>query len=452
MPALDAPPAPDRLSTALPEVRRTMRLSIVEGSFAQVFLNWTSGSVLIGYMLHLGATPTQLGLVASVPLLAQLVSPLAAWLNALVGRRKLLTVVNALVGRGLWLLAAALPQLGLPPAWQPSALVLLVLASSLFQAGNATLWSAWMGDVVPAERRGRYFGLRTGVMGLVGMIANLGAGAFLDRAAAPIGFQAVLLVAVASAAVSMVLYLFHFDPPAPRMPVSLLQVVAAPLADPNFRQFLLFALYWQFVVFLSAPFVFPYFLESLGLSFTQIAVWSAIAASCALVTTNLWGRVADRVGNRAVLAIGTFLAGLALPLNWILAGLTGSTTFVWVSAVFDAVAWGAIGPAVFNLALVSAPTANRTAFMAMYSLATGVAGFLGGVVSGPLLVLLTPLGFEVGGALWTGYHWLFALSGVGRMNAFWLLRPVKETNAWRTRDVLRHLRSGWRGAGFPWRS
>jgi hypothetical protein len=41
----------------LAQVRRTMRLSVVEGSLTQVFLNWTSGAVLIGYMLHVGAGP-----------------------------------------------------------------------------------------------------------------------------------------------------------------------------------------------------------------------------------------------------------------------------------------------------------------------------------------------------------------------------------------------------------
>jgi len=51
-----------------------MRLSILEGSFAMFFINWTSGSVLTGYALHLGATPTALGLIASVPLLGQAIT------------------------------------------------------------------------------------------------------------------------------------------------------------------------------------------------------------------------------------------------------------------------------------------------------------------------------------------------------------------------------------------
>jgi len=42
-----------------------------------------------------------------------------------------------------------------------------------------------MGDVVPWKERGRYFGLRTGVLGIVGTAANLAAGAWLDRVQAP---------------------------------------------------------------------------------------------------------------------------------------------------------------------------------------------------------------------------------------------------------------------------
>jgi MFS family permease len=430
-----------------------MRASLVEGSVMQVFLNWTSGSVLIGYMLHLGASPTHLGLVASVPLLAQAMSPLAAWLAAILGRRRFLILANAFVARGLWILAAVLPSLGLPPAAQPTFLVALVLVSSVFQAANSTLWTAWIGDVVPDNVRGRYFGARTGIAGLMGTIANLSAGWYLDRVAAPLGFQVVIWVGIACAAISAALYLLHYDPPSTRERVSLVNVVRTPLADRNFRRFLVFAVYWQFAVFLSAPFVFPYFLDQLRLTFTQIAIWSAIAASSALATTMLWGRVADRVGNKAVLAIGTFVAGVALPTCWILAGVTGRLAYIWVSAVFDAVAWGAIGPAIFNLALASAPRGKRTAFIAMYALASGVAGFIGGLLSGPLLLLMQPLAsLSLGGIPLTPYYGLFLLSGVARSQAWRLLRMVQETNAWRTRDLLRQLRHGWRMAGFFWRA
>ena len=139
------PPAElnDKLSDKA--VRRTLNLSVLEGGLVQVFLNWTTGSVIIGYMLHLGASKTDIGLIMSVPMLAQLASPFAAYLGGLAGRLKPLTVLCAFLGRVLWLLAAFLPLLGVPAAWQPAFIVGLVLVSSLFQASTATLWTSWLG-------------------------------------------------------------------------------------------------------------------------------------------------------------------------------------------------------------------------------------------------------------------------------------------------------------------
>jgi MFS family permease len=427
-----------------------MRLSLVEGSLVQVFLNWTSGSVLIGYLLHLGAAPWHIALVGSVPFLAQVASPLGAMVAEALGRRRLVAAALAALCRLLWLLAAFLPQL-VPAAVAPTALVAVVFLAGCFQAATGTVWTAWMGDVVPEDRRGRYFGLRTGVLGIVGMVANLGAGAFLDRVDAPLSFQVVLAVGVACAIVGVVLLLMHHDPPTERRRVRLGEMLGQPFRDQNFRRFLRFAVYWHFVVLLGAPFVMPYFLQELGMTFTQVALWSSIAAVTALFSTVLWGRVADATGNKAVLAIGTFLAGVALPSTWILAGLTGNLAFIWVSAAFDAVAWGAIGPAIFNLALVSAPRTGRVSFVAAYSLVTGVAAFLGGTLSSPLLGWFQTLGAPSFLPGWTGYHTLFLVTALGRASAWVLLKPVQEERAWRTRDLLRSARTAWKSLGMPWR-
>jgi MFS family permease len=431
-PETPPPPPPPGASARLADldlgtrvqVRRTMRLSVLEGSLTQVFLNWTSGSVLVGFMLHLGASPTELALVSSVPFLSQLASPAAAYLAAALGRRRALIVVMALASRLTWLLAAALPLVPLPDPWRPPLLIAVVLVSSFFLAANSTVWTAWMGDVVPERERGAYFGLRAGVVGVVGMAANLAAGAFLDRVGAPLSFQVVLLVSIATALVGVAVYALQIDPPTPHERVPWRHVLTLPWRDLAFRRFLRFALYWQFAILIGSPFVLPYYLTDLGLTFSQVAIASSITAIVGLATTSLWGRLADRIGHKAVAGLGTFLVGLLLPSTWILAGLLDDIRWVWVSAVADAIGWGAAGPAIFNLALLTAPRTQRVVFIAMYSLGTGVAGFVGGALSGPLLVLLQGTQGVLFGAAWSGYHSLFLLSGLLRMTAWLWLLPV----------------------------
>src|SRR3990170_5055982 len=138
-----------------------MRWAVVEGSLAQAFLNATTGGVLVGFMLELGATPTELALVAAVPQLSQLASPLAAFLAAALGRRKWLTLAMGLGSRLTWLAAAAVPLVAMPDGARPWAIVAVALVASLFLAAQNTLWTAWMGDAVPERERGRTFGLRT---------------------------------------------------------------------------------------------------------------------------------------------------------------------------------------------------------------------------------------------------------------------------------------------------
>jgi MFS family permease len=423
-------PSPELLNEK--KIRHAMGLSTLEGGFATVFINWTQGSVLTGYALHLGATPFELGLISSVPLLGQVLSPVVAWLGGRAGRRKPIVIACAIIGRLIWLLA---PFLVLLPNNQRAPLLIAVIAlSSIFQAGGGALWIAWMGDLVPPRERGRYFGFRAGIHGMVGMAANLAAGLLLDQLGSPIDFQVVIVTAVASALIAAWILTKQIEPPVLAQRLHFLETFTLPLKNQNFRHVLAFNIYWTFAVLLAAPFVIPYFLEYLRMSYTQVALWSAIAAISGLILAPQWGRLADRAGNKPILQIATIGAGTLLPACWML-GNPGNLWPVWFGGVIDAMVWGAIGPAQFNLALASAPKEHRSSFIAVLSATTGLAGFIGGFLSGPLLEVFSSLAPRTGTG-WTGYHTLFALSGLMRSFAWLWLRRVHEDGAIRVRELF----------------
>lgn len=123
-------------------------------------------------------------------------------------------------------------------------LIVLVGLSSFFQACLGTVWTAWMGDVIPEDRRGRFFGRRAGIVGVAGMVVNLLSGWFLDRVQASLNFQVVLLVSVALAVVAAVLLLFHIDPVKSKENTDPKEILISPWQEANFRNFLFFC--WAF--------------------------------------------------------------------------------------------------------------------------------------------------------------------------------------------------------------
>jgi hypothetical protein len=438
----------------LAQVRRTMRLSVFEGSLTQVFLNWTSGSVLIGYMLHVGARPAEIALVGAGAAAGAGGVAVRGVPGGGAGAPQ--APDGAARARLAHQLAARRGAAG-AAAWRRSCvrsfLVALVLVASFFLASNGTLWTAWMGDVCRSASAVATSVCARASPAWSACSPTCWPAGGSTGSARPLSFQVVILVvAVATALIGVWIYWRQYDPPTVRERLRLREIVTVPLADPGFRRFLAFAVYWTFVVFLAAPFVFPYFLDELRLTFTQVAIWSTIAATTSMATTVLWGRggrsrrqqgrAGDRHLRRRRRVAGHLDRGRRQRLDRFHLDLGRARR--------DRLGRHRAGH--FNLALVSAPRQNRVLFIAMWSLTSGVAGFVGGALSGPLLVGFQSLSGGLGNDGWVPYAWLFALSGVLRAFTWVLLRRVPEANAWRTRELLRSMRTGWKGVGFPWRS
>lgn len=434
------PPRMSSLPLAPPDFlslrKRSLWASIVEGGFTTVFMTWTSGAVLTGYLLALGAGPRELAAAASMPLLVQVFSPLITWWASRVRNRIRYLQLFTSLGRGLWIAAIFLPWMEFHRVEPALLLVALVGLSNLLQAGTGPAWISLMGDTVPQETRGRYFGLRNGIMSVVGMTASLSAGFYLDRAESPGGFQFVFSIGIIFAAIGIVLYGWQVDPPRSFSRQPFFVALREPFQDRGFVRFLCFSMYWSAAVMLGSPFVIPYFFTQLGMSYTQVALWSATAAVCTLGAAPLWGRIADQVGHKTVLKVTSLLVGMALPACWMLAS-PELLIFIWISSVVDAFGWGGFNTAAFNMSLAAAPARSRMMYLAVLGAGTGITGCLAGLISGPLLEQFHAWTFEVDGWRWTPYHNLFLLTALFRSSAWLLLRGVPERPGRPLMEVLR---------------
>lgn len=406
-----------------------MRISVVEGAFATVHVTLTSGAFLTGYALMLGADSAALGVLAAIPYLAQTFQLVAAYVAERTAGVKVLAVVAAACGRLPWAFAAALPFLPIVPApYRVGALLAFVAISSAFLMMTYNAWTVWMSELIPERLRGRYFGVRNVVIIAVTVFVSVVGGrvldAFKDRGQEAEGFAVIFAVGVACAAVAAILLSRQ---PAVRLPAArenFLRRLVAPLADANYRRALYFYVAWHFAWALPLAFWNVYMLEYLEMSYFQIALFNGITNFAAAVGHRAWGKIADRVGNKPVVAVCAAGIGF-LPLFW----LTTRPNFIypiWFIGFWAGATWSGFGLTTFTLPLVLAPREARNYYIAAFGVITGAATFLASSLGGVIIQYLGDTNWVVFGIPFINLHLLFLLSAAGRFLSLVLLQFVKE--------------------------
>ncbi|HEX9241185.1 MAG TPA: MFS transporter [Anaeromyxobacter sp.] len=384
----ERPPSGRRPRRLAPDaLRRSLRVSTAEGIAAEVVGACASGAALTGWALQLGCGPALIGLLGALPYVAHLLQLPAARLVERFGPRRV-ALWSIAIARQAFLPLVLLPFLpGLPPGVARALLVSAAIVHSGLGIVCNNGWVAWMGELVPARVRGRYFGRRTAACTAAGAAAALAAGTLLDRAPGALALAALALVACLAGAASVALMARQAGGrPRPRAPGPRPSFVAV-LRVPAARRYLAFVVVSGAGAGLIVPFSGLYVLRDRALGFTFLTGYGAVSAAARAATARGWGSVLDRTrGARAVAAGSTALLA-ASPLLWI-AAASGGPAILGVEAVTGGIASAGAGVAGLALPLALAPAAERPAWLAVFAIAGGLAFGAGTAIAAPLGGLL----------------------------------------------------------------
>jgi MFS family permease len=426
----------------VPEAERARSLghSLADGN-AHAITMGLGEAYLAPFAIFLGADNLLIGLLASLPLCVGALAQL--WVAAAldrVKRRRGLCVWPA-VAQGL----SFLPLLFLPYALPGHAAELALLGALLyFVAGSVVVppWNSWIADLVPPATRGDYFGrrnkLRTyfqvgGVL-LAGLVLSVAR----DHDVEHLGFVVIFLIALSARLLSayhiarMVEPEYHAPPLADRFTFRDF-VRRSPWA--NFGRFTWYAAVFLAATNISGPYFTPYMLNDLRFSYAEFTLASVSFILAQAVVIHNWGRVADRFGNRKVLAV----TGLSLPVIPWLWLLSADVLYVLFLQVIAGFIWAGFYLSVANFLFDAVTPAKRARCVAYYNTLTNL-GLLVGAVTGGFIAEHVPQSFSVAGldlTLDSKLHVLFALSGFLRL-LFSLVflpfirevRPVEPAGTW----------------------
>jgi MFS family permease len=436
-------------------IRTSLKASTTDSVLAAVYSLGTGGILLSNFLVELGASPVVFGMLCSIPMLVNLIQPLGAYLSERSTSRFQYSLRTHGVGRLLWLvlvIGIAGVSLGVINTHQLVILTLLiVLFSNLLGGLGAASWLSWVAMIVPRQLRGRYFGIRNSAASLTNLVCVPMAGLFVSHwyGGSLQGYGVVLLVGIVFGIVGLGCQYFQVDmnprlqntyygklPQTNEIEQEARELLAGskeessdgdstpPVApassiwkNSNFLRFLLYFSFWALAVNLSGPFFNLYMLDTLDLDVSYVTIYNSLQAGATLLMLILWGKLADKIGNRPILiCIGILVA--ATPLLWLGIGVNRLDIWLWLPLlhILTGGTWAAIDLCNNNIQLAIAPTKNQSIYFAIAAAVAGGSGALGATI-GSFIIQFAQFGGLLG---------LFALSSLFRLVALMPLLFVKE--------------------------
>ncbi|MDZ8032339.1 MAG: MFS transporter [Nostoc sp. DedQUE08] len=432
-------------------IRTSLKASTGDAVLASVYSLGTGGILLSNLLVELGASPVVFGMLSSIPMLVNLIQPLGAYLSERSTSRFQYLLRTHGIGRLIWLILVigiVSASLGVIDAHQLVILTLLiVLFSNLLGGLGSASWLSWVAMIVPRQLRGRFFGTRNSAANLSTLVCVPIAGLVVSHwyGGSLQGYGIVLLVSVVFGIIGLGCQYFQVDmnprsqntyygqltPSEIQSEVAkdesskVLQSIHPPQdqsinsiwKNSNFLIFLLYFSFWTLAVNLSSPFFNLYMLDTLDLNVSYVTIYNSFQAGATLLMFILWGKLADKIGNRPILiSIGILVA--ATPFLWLGISVNRLDIWLWLPLLHILIGgtWAAIDLCNNNIQLAIAPTKNQSIYFAIAAAVAGVSGALGTTI-GSFIVQFSQSG---------GLLSLFVLSGVFRLVALVPLMFLQE--------------------------
>jgi MFS family permease len=359
------------------------------------------------YAARLGATAFQVGLLSVGPAIANLIFALPAgrWLE----RQRIDAAVfwTAAFHRAFYLLWIFLPFF-LGAQEQIWALVGLTLIMHIPGTALAVGFPALFAEAVPPDWRGHVAGMRNALLSVTFIAISLICGQILQRIAFPIGYQVVFVIGFVGGAMST--YHLWFITPLqdggrklstgrglkdlawPSVGRTLTKALHPPADGRRLRlprsevlrgsygKLIAVLFGFHVALFLSIP-LFPiHWVNNLYLTDGQIGLGTAIFYVSVFLASTQLSRLANKLGNQHVTAIGAaFMASYPA----FMAAADGPALFL-VGSAAGGLGWSLVSGALNNYLLEKIPGDDRPAYLAWYNLAINAAVLVGSLI-GPLV-------------------------------------------------------------------
>ncbi|MBU2043930.1 MAG: MFS transporter [Candidatus Omnitrophica bacterium] len=433
-------------------LNRALNFSIIDGALSAVMGSLAGGMFLMGFALKvLKAEVSQIGLLAALPMFANLIQIFGSYIIEKTGKKKLFCFICVGLSRLLWIAIIMLPMAIFSSFsdWRVLVLVIVIAASSLLSSLSGVAWLAWMSDLVPENVRGTYFGKRNMIASACGAVVILAAGKFLTLWGSRFGEDnpySYIIIFSLGLAVGLLSTWFLIRIPEAESAIQTpknsidFSLFLKPLKNHNFFRLIIYVSCWIFGVQLAAPFYGVFMISNLKIDFSTITIFGTFAMLATLLMMKIWGPISDKLGNKPIIIVsGLILA--TIPLLWIVALPKNYYLPIMIAHLLTGAFMAGASLSQFNILIKLSPREGRSAYLALFAAITGIIGGTAPIIGGWLSQIFESFHFMIFAYQVSNLHMIFLISAVIQVLTLFFILKVSEPQASTPMAVIMQLKN-----------
>jgi len=407
------------------KLEKTRKLSIIEGSFSAVS-GGAGETYITPYAIALNATNAEVGFLSSFPgLFGPITQIFGSKLMEKYDRKKLIVTFVALQAASwlLFVVAGILFLRSFAPEFIVPFLIISYIINITFGSIVSPSWFSMMGEIVPEKLRGSYFAKRNKINGAIAIIVTIAAALWLDYSKridiVIYGFIILFIISAIGRTLSAYYFTKHYIPKInfeKGYYFSFLQFIKKAPSN-NFGRFAIYVALVNLTVSFAGPFFAVYMLKDLHFNYTWFTLVNISASIFSVIMMPLWGKFADKYGNRELVRIGSLIVPF-IPFFWLLNA--NPIYLILIPQLISGIGWTAFNLGASNFIYDAVTVQRRGIVIAYYSLLNGIAVFIGASLGGLTAQFFHPSWINI-------FLFIFLISGIGRIIiVIFMLPHIKE--------------------------
>jgi len=369
------------------------RYSIKEGMFASA--KGSFGDRFVSpFAIAINASSSLVALLSSI---TGLLGPLSQmWSSRLIEKysRKKIILKAVFFESLMWLPLIAIAILFYKGILVNTLPLLLLLSFSIYiiiMNISSPIWFSWVGDIIDAKYRGRWFSKRNLIMGFVSVILAISASFFLDYFKknnwTMFGFIILFSLALLSRLGSWKTFKKQYEPKIKLKKGYYFSfwdfIIKAP--KNNFGKFTIFRALLHLANSISASLLAVYLLRHLEFNYSTYIIITLAIVVFSMVIMEIWGKFADKYGNYKTLEITTILIP-TIPILWILS--PSPIYLILIPSLISGISLAGFNLAAGNFIYDNVSQSKRGLAVSYYNLLGGIGIFIGAGIGALLIKIL----------------------------------------------------------------